>query len=251
LNIVFPDSNGARYYHTLYPYVLNVFKAAGCKIEFSNKLWGDACQFIVEIDGKPALFDLSDFEGRVEKGVPVFKRTLLEKLDNTYPMGPILGMYKNINQTAPYMDLNELRAAPTIESTEEVLYSQRAYGDATTRRNNLAKILPNQSRNLPARQYWEWACTHKYNVFLTGANHYVLDRAPSELMYLGKTVLYPRIDIFFPEWKRVEAGKHYIEIDLEGKNVLEKLSGDTGEAAKEFMACCEPQNLVEWWASCL
>ena len=126
MNIVFPASNGARYYHTLYPYVLNVFKAAGCNIEFSNKLWGDACQFIVEIDGKPALFDLSDFEGRVDKGVPVFKRTLLEKLDNTYPMGPILGMYSNINQTTPYMDLNELRAAATPESTEEVLYSQRA-----------------------------------------------------------------------------------------------------------------------------
>jgi hypothetical protein len=138
----------------------------------------------------------------------------------------------------------------------EVLYGQRVYGNARARRAALGRILPNEDLRFSPKEYWHYATQYRYNVFLPGANEYVLDRGPAELMFLGKTIIHPKIEVYFPEGKQMREGVHYVEMDNDGLNILEvikkcdDLSIQTGENAKQFLSCLEPDNLIEWWTSC-
>ena len=68
-------------------------------------------------------------------------------------------------------------------------------------------------------------------------------------MFLGCTIMHPKINILFPHFKRLESDVHYIEISKSGDNVLEKMNKDTGEEAKIFYEIAKPENLFKWWTS--
>ena len=138
----------------------------------------------------------------------------------------------------------------SITKSQKYYYTQRAIGNAQARRGKMYKILTNaRQKNINQKVYWESALRAEYVPMLPGANLFVFDRSVGEIMYLGGNVMHPKIDVIFPYGKKLVPGEHYIEIQHDCSDVLEKMESgiDTGPAAKEFMQCIKPENLVKWW----
>ena|SRR5210317_332575 len=249
MKIVFP-TNQSRYYFSHLSYIREIFRYCGATINCQPGLTLEPCVFKCKIDGKDFIFDLSDYEdiSYEIKNEIVLKRTIRTIKDNIYPMGTLMGYYRRGNHSQVFNHLINARNE-IYEKPNDYLYSQRIWGNAFERRGNLKKQIGHVKLQTSPQTYWDYARKFKYNIFLPGANLYVLDRAPSELMFLGNTIMQPKIDILFPNFKKLEAGTHYIEIADDGSDCLEKMAGDTGEAAKEFMSCMLPNNLIKWWTS--
>ena len=235
-----------RYYTTLFQYVLNVFKESTVTIKYSNTLIKEIASFECLIDGKPFIFDLSDFsEVRINPSPNhiILKRTLLEDRSeaNIFPMGPLFSAEN-------YKTLLRYREIDCPKPVEGYLYCQRIYAGAIERRTAL-KTKISYSAPISQVEYWEKARTYKYNVFLPGANEYVFDRAPAELMFLGCTVMNPKIEVLFPYFKKLAPDTHYIEISSSGFDAIEKMNRDTGKEAKVFFENMKPENLLKWWTS--
>ena len=243
--IVLPTAGGNRYRGTLLKSLINIFQQLPVTIKYSQKLIHASSHYECLIDGKPFMFNLSDLPDGIynPKGHIVLKRTLLKDRSNEgiFPMGPL---FSHTN----YEYLLTLREQTFSEPTNEYLYSQRIYGNAKKRRSNLGKIIK-YTKPMEQTKYWKTAKTYKYNIFLPGANLDVLDRAPSELMFLGCTVMHPKINILFPNFKRLEPEVHYIEISDSGDNIIEKMNKDTSKEAKIFYESAKPENLFKWWTS--
>lgn len=250
MKVIFPSNYKAKYYYRHIYYIAHIFKYYGADIEFKPNLIIQPTVFKCYIDGKPFIFDLADYEDISYniKDEIVLKRTLRNNINNVYPLGCFMGYYNNVSDYRIYANLI-LERDIIKNPEEEYLYCQRIFGNATHKREALNNFVGGQKPIKNPVQYWKYAKTFKYNIFLPGANDYVLDRAPSELMFLGCTIMHPKIDILFPEFKKLEAGKHYIEISNTGLDCLEKMKDSTGEAAKDFMQCMLPKNLVNWWTS--
>lgn len=247
MKVLFPNQQG-RYYRELHTYVLNVFRANNCDITFSNSLHIEDCVFKCVIEDKEIIFDLSDFDHIFYKvTAPVLKRTYRRIERNIYPMGPLQGLFSGPEDTSTYKDLLALRDKDIKWTKDEIYFSQRAYGAATEKRQNLRKYLNLPEVFVPQKNYLRTALEYRYNVFLPGANSYVLDRAPTELMFLGATILHPPIDIYFPYFQQLKPNMHYIPISDTGLDCREKAIIDTGHRAKDFFSCMTPENLLQWW----
>jgi len=255
IKVKFPDNNGHKYYKWHAHYIYNVLIHSGlCDVELVDpEGWFFApATFNVEIDNKPVLFCLQDHNDlTVHENIEnapgtVILRNYLEDIDNVYPMGPMMGLV----QTDPrlYNILINHEVPSPVEYESEYFYNQRAYGAAVERRSKMHALLKTEFVEYEPLEYWTKSLASRYNPLLPGANLYVFDRALAELLYLGATVMHPKIDVVFPYYKKLVAGEHYIEIKHDGSDCLEKMDGtQTGKAAKEFMKCAHPTNLVKWW----
>jgi hypothetical protein len=243
--VTLPTAQGNRYRTTLLGYIVSIFEYLPVTIKYSNKLIHASSHYECLIDGKPFMFNLSDLPDMVHNphNHIVLKRTLLEDRsdEGIFPLGPLFS-------ATNYQYLLNLRKENVPEPINEYLYSQRIYGNATQTRGNLKRKI-NYTKVTEQKRYWKNARTYKYNIFLPGSNKDVLDRAPSELMFLGCTIMHPKINILFPHFKRLEADIHYIEISHSGEDALDKMMGDTGKEVMEFYEMAKPENLFKWWTS--
>lgn len=226
-------------------------------IREDHSLKGDnyfrATAYYAEIDSKKVLFEMSDVE-RPDSyydgvDVPIIQRTITKEGPNRIPLGPFMcDKHVTLDHYSNLINYD----ISGIEKKEKFFYNQRLYGWAYHARLKLYKHLGKWLQLVPSEKFWQKSLEAEYNIFLPGANPYVLDRAPSEMLYLGATVMHPKIQVLFPYNKKLIPGEHYIEIAKDGLDCLEKMDGtQTGEAAREFMKCARPENLVKWWLEAL
>lgn len=250
MKAVVPEPN-VKYFKSHFSYVCNILQECNVDISYSSNLFVKDCSFECLINGKSFLFDISDFEEILhrDKNSVIIKRTLLKPQKNVYPMGPLMGFYlRTSNPYKIYKDLLKERET-NITPFKNYLYNQSIYGGAVKRRGNLAKHIKHERTNLTSKNYWKLAREHKYNIFLPGANTYVLDRAPAELMFMGATIMHPEIKVLFPHFKSLVPNVHYIQIADTGLDCLNNMNYQTGQEAKQFFTDMLPQNLFNWWTS--
>ena len=240
--IVFPNRWG-KYYNKHVKYIYNVFHAAGYDIQLENLKFIAPGIFPVIIGNKQVIFDMGDFPGiDYNKTAPIFKRVQLEKEKNVFPLGPFLCLHHESDKDYKY--LLSLRNSSIKTKYNKIYYNQRPYGNAKISRTKVYKVLGGSYKPLTQTAYWDRAILYKYNLFIPGASMYTLDRAPSELMFLGKSIIHPKIDIYFPYFKKMQPGVHYnLYEDLYSFDNLK----DTGAEAKKFMQLAEPKNLTRWF----
>lgn len=247
LKIKFPGPFG-QYYNKHVKYIYNIMSLSGlCNIEFYQPENLEPSVFYVIIDGKKVLFDMSDYPKIYDVDEPILKRTCLEQTATVYPMGPFVVF----DHSTPnhYKELLNYSYTPEKKTTK-FHYNQRNIGNALQRRNKMYETLglKNRYRKENQTNYWKKSLDSSYNPMLPGANLVVLDRSVCEIMYLGATVMHPKIEVLFPYNKKLVPGEHYIEIQHDCSDVLDKMDGtDCGAAAKEFMQCIRPENMVKWW----
>lgn len=264
LKVKFPAPCGNLYYDGGVKYIYNIltlsdmFDIELVPADYYDKAEDHGLQkpyyfrstsFYLEIDSKKVLFEMSDIErpdsyfDNAEGSVLV--RTVTKESPIQIPMGPFM-CDKHVNIDSYYNLINF--DVDNIEKKEKFFYNNRLYGWAYNARLNLYKHLGTWLKKVPPEMFWKQALEAEYNIFLPGANPYVLDRAPSEMLYLGGTVMHPEIKVLFPYYKKLVPGEHYIEIAPDGLDCLDKMDGThTGEASREFMQCAHPKNLVKWW----
>jgi hypothetical protein len=223
-----------------------VFKLSGADISIEPITPIYDAVFKVFLDNIPVIFDMSDFDFQeYETNLLVFKRTYTRIEHNKFPLGPFMVM--NHSTSIDYESLLALRNIKH-KNTKSTYYNQREFGPNKDKRSLLTKKFGGKKQQLAQTKYWEEACAHKYNIFIPGANDKVLDRAPSELMFLGKTIVHPKISVYFPYFKKPIPNEHYINVDA-SISTIPKL--DTGKAAKDFYSLALPKNLTKWWYECI
>lgn len=245
MKIKFPKPFG-RYYNKHVKYIYNIFKLAGADISVEPITPIYDAVFKVFLDGIPVIFDMSDFDfEEYQTDLPIFKRTYTKIEANKFPLGPFMVLDHTTS-----VDYETLLALRSLEhrNTECIYYNQREFGPNKSKRSLLAKRYGTKRGRLPQVSYWEEACRHRYNIFIPGANNTVLDRAPCELMFLGKTIVHPEISVYFPYFKKLVPNEHYLALDATVDPIPDL---ETGKAAKEFFSLATPENLTKWWYECI
>ncbi|MHA2023965.1 MAG: hypothetical protein ACTSWQ_09925 [Candidatus Thorarchaeota archaeon] len=267
MNILFPSNtdNKIRYYDVHYRYLLNVFRAAGVKVEFFDGPQTGENSFVIRVKGIPVLIDFGD-------------HTTVSKWLNEYPIcfkyhysrSQHLGKYKSMfpigcvsfHDWSVY-GLRKQNIQYTCNS-DVVLNNQRPGGNATERRMLVQKTLREQygpdkiDTRFYKRQetFWDLINNCLVSVCVPGARNNILDRGQVQYMALGCCTISPVLDIVLPGKESFEPGVHYIGCESDYSDLTEKIEWCKGHrpkcvgmgkhAAKVFSRTLTPGRIRKW-----
>ena len=267
MKIKFPKKERQRYYRFHYTFLLNIFKEAGCDIEFCPSTVLDTTRFTINIDGKKACVDFSD-HAELYKDHKKYKyyfkyhyaKELHEKYSNIYPLSPI-----SFLTWERYFDgLNKIKYTC---NNNMVLNNQRPYAGALKRRRTVRKLLKDRYEDkvdftlTDQKTYWEKINNCLVGVFVPGARNDMLDRAQYQFMAFGACTISPKLNINLPYNTELAPGTDYIQCKNDYSDLIEKIEWckthrkeciKIGQNAKHlFMAFCLPHQIVKWIEQCL
>jgi hypothetical protein len=287
--LTFPRKSWGRYFEDYVKNIEYIFKAANYPIKYSNKLthmrtpYGPACAiFNIEINGKPALIDLSDHSNeycykmvcnkKVELGkmyeykdydMPIFKKMHpdITYTDNVYPYGPLM----LISSLREYKDLINYKPDFNKIPTLGISHTNRIYGGAKLTRKVAFSYLHSEkldnrvsfeSSRLPRGQHYGRLrnCAGSLEV---GAFSGAQGSGAIEAFLNGIPVISDNMDMILPYNKKISKNEHYIFIEDGYSNINEAINyvytnrKESVEIAKRvhnlFLETWHPAKLVEWF----
>ena len=272
---MFTSSGGAqyhRYYFIHYTYVLNLLKAAGCEIiyteatDFDN--YSQTC-FEMKIDDKLVAVDFSD---RTELSVPLDKVKKYSAIFKFHYMPSLHRQFRNIYPFSPVNFQDWDAYSNTVnkidyKATGLVLCKQRPYGDAVIRRKFVLDLLSKRyGDQFDRKRERELNFYMKINqalvsVCVPGARNDMLDRGQGQYFALGCCTISPKLVTMLSYNRNIVAGTHYVECKPDYSDLTEKiewvrenpeLAIQIGKNAKElFNETSLPDRQVEWIENCL
>lgn len=254
--IIFPLNTGQRYYSLHYQYILNIFQYLKLPITFQSFPEIHKTKFICIINNKKVLFDFSDGDD-VFSNIDVtkcFKFHYTKKhnvYNNMLPISPI-----------SFHDWNLYTDSIKYTATGKILNNQKAYGNATQRRNFVKNLLLQKYGNEVDTQITnQQVFLNKINnclcyVHVPGFCDEMIDRASLQFLGLGCLVITPYIPEIFPFDMMFENKIHYIQCETDYSDLIQKIEWvklnkeeaiQIGNNAKElFKECCTPEKIWEW-----
>ena len=286
--LTFPVKSWSRYFDNYVRNIEYIFKAANYPIKYSNKLthmrtpYGPACAiFNIEINGKPALVDLSDHSNEycyklgsneiIELGkmyeykdydMPIFKkmRPSINYADNVFPYGPLVFP----TSLKEYISLIEYK--PKYEApTKGICHTNRIYAGASfTRKIAFRKLdfkkldskVKLETERLSRGQHYERLkeCTASLEI---GAFNGAQGSGSIEAFLNGVPVIADDMDMVLPYGEQITRNEHYIFVENDYSNINEAINyaytnrKESVEMAKRvhdlFLKTWHPTKLVEWF----
>ena len=274
MKVVFPKKAGGlprqsmfeRYYRVYYGYILSTLKHINASIRLGPESSVGDGQFVINIDGNPAVFDYSDhlkLAPQSEKYPHYFKfhysQGVHEVNKNVYPFSPI--SFYDWNR---YFSLkNEITYTC---NSNRILNRQKPHGNATQRRRQvqatLKKYYSNEVATQPIDQvdFWKEVNNCLVSVCVPGSRNNMLDRGQLQYMAFGACTISPKIITLLPGFTPLVPGQHYIQCRDDYADLTEKIAWckthrkeciEIGNNAQTlFLATSTPQRLWEWVTQC-
>jgi len=248
LDVIFPEYTGQRYYNTHFKYVLNILKDLDCniKLEPTNG-------FVVTLNGKKVLFDYSDTHELVKCSIPVFKFHCRQETDNMFCFPP--------TSFIEWKDYKDFFNIIKYKASGSLSMRQRAYGNATERRERVKNVLISnfstiETRQMSQREYWLDINDCFLPVFVPGWCNNMIDRGHFQYMALGCCTISPRLPERLPFGHMFVPGIHYIECKDDYSDVVELIKFyecfketciEIGNNAKAlFIETSTPESIGQW-----
>ena len=261
--IIFPIKNKQHYYDLHYKYVLNLFQYCNSEIEYQDLPEINETAFYCYFEGKKIIFDFSDNGNSVNENsfYPVFKfhyRNEHKIYTNIFPFVPI-SFYD-------WKQYNELEKNIEYKAAGNILYNQRAYGNAIARRQRVKNILQGLNVDFDIGDqliYWNKINNCLLSVHVPGQNNNMIDRAQLQLMAFGCVTISPVLREVFPYYRGlyqpfqtyilckddypdlIKIIDYYTNYDNEILKIISK------NAKAMFKESCTPENLIYWIKECL
>jgi len=209
-NIKFPTNSRQRYYNTHYRYVLEMFRHLNYQISFFRYEDKDKCVFPTYLNGKKVWFDFADSakltlpnDYNDEKIFKFHNQDNLRSLSfspiSFYNWNEYYNLLKDIN----YNPVNDV-----------VSNRQRAYGNATQRRNLVNRMLNKSFKtvgnNLLQLDFWKDINNISLSVCIPGQRIDILDRGQLQYMAFGCCTISTKLNISLINDKLVP-NIHYIQ----------------------------------------
>jgi hypothetical protein len=187
------------------------------------------------------------------QNVPYFKfQTTIDNLNNFIPLGPpMVGVKRKGTKGATIREYNHIRHHYNYQPGTTILCKQLPNGAAIDRRNLVHSLLNKNFNNVDilAEQdqldFWKQHETCLTAVCVPGATNNMVDRGHIELIGLGVCTISPDLYTVFPNFSRLESGKHYIKCkddysdlidiikDLQKNPTVAKIIGDNAKSFYE------------------
>jgi hypothetical protein len=253
------------YYITHYKHVLNYLEHMGTvTIVDEDTTVKDAKHnnnFAVEIDGKKAIFDYSDFHYNVldfkliDSDIPYFKfHTTGHSDPRCIPFAPMSFMN--------WSDYSTLKDSISYDPHGSIFYKCKIYGGAIERRNLVLDKLkaysgvPVDFTMVEQSEYLSSMNTCRMNVVVPGATNDILDRTHLQSFALGIPVITPYISTLLPFGHQFEANIDYIECKGDFSDVIDLIERYKDDKAyldfisnnckTKFMNSCSPEAVKNW-----
>ena len=272
INIEFPGLGCQRmlnreasiiYYRTHYEHVKNYLSYIGKVNVTDNDTTIDGSHdnnFIVDIAGRPVMFDYSDHHHTVDlsvlpENIKYFKfHTTANSNKRCTPFPPMSFIDWNL-----YYDLVD---KISYNPFGDIFYKCTAYGDATKRRIFVGNLLQEYGKlkvdteYVEQRDYFTSLANCRINVIVPGARIDILDRTHLQSFAFGIPVISPYISTLLPFGEMFEPNVDYIECLPDFSNLIElieKYKDDqdylnyiSKNCKQKFAKTCTPANVVPW-----
>jgi len=267
MKIKFPRKENQHYYRYHYNFLLQIFKEAGVDIELCPNTELDTTHFVIGINNKKVLIDVSDdpkLHPKYKDYDACFKYHVTEHIHdgikNLFPLGA-MSFYNWDN----YFELE-----PQLEYTcnnNIVLNNQRVYANAKERRSKVQNLLKDKYGNevdfklTDQETYWKKTANCLVSVHVPGYRNDILDRGQFQMMAFGGCTISPKINTILPYNISLVPGVDYIQCKDDYSDLIEKIEWckthreeciKIGKNAKDlFMAFGLPRQIVNWIKLCL
>lgn len=252
------------YYFTHYRHVINYLTLMGM-VEITDEdttITSDRHNnnFIVEFDGKKALFDYSDFDYNVldlnllDADIPYFKfHTTKDTNPRCLAFPPV-----SFTNLVDYFIKDTIKYNPQ----GDIFYKCKIYGGAIERRTKVLEMLkaydglPVDFDVVEQVKYLVSMQRCRMNVIVPGARNDILDRTHLQSFCMGIPVITPYLSTMLPFGKQFEPNVDYIEcasdfsdvIDLieKHKNNKEYLDFISNNCKNKFEDTCSLEAVEKW-----
>jgi hypothetical protein len=237
------DSSAHRYYDSHFRFILRIFQANGCKVEYYLPTRADLsdCRVCrVGFAGIQIAFDVSDHLDDVEERLlvgadVVFKfhycASIHGERSNAFPFSPV-----------SFFDWSEyysLSRALRYTATGPVLNNQRPHTQNWLRRNAVQSVLRQRYGTgvdvsiTDQLTFWNKISHSLVSVCVPGARVDILDRGQLQYMAFGGCTVSPKLRIDLPFGRQLIANTHYLECANDWSNLVERV-----EYAREHPELC-------------
>lgn len=262
MNLIILPASGPKplYYSTFVDYFKKILEYLSIPFQVDGK--ARSCYFVVKIEGKPIVFNFSDFYEipDVDKYENYFKFHYSKqehgKYKSIYPFSPV-SFYNWREYSELEKEINYNKKGSLI------LNIQRSYGNAKQRRDYVRNILRKQYGSLcimdpifNQERYWKLINECLVHVFVPGARNDILDRAHLQYLAFGCCTIAPKINDILPYDREIEPGVHYVECLSDYSDLVNKIEwcknnrdicAEIGRSAKKlFEEVCLPSKLWNW-----
>jgi len=262
LNVKFPINIGQRYFPIHFEYILRVLFYGGAEVHPERFADFNTTKFLCKINDRDVVFDFSDAGDYLDGDDRLtFKFHYTEQhksVPNLRPFSPV-----SFYDWEWVLDFIQKEVYTGRESV--ILSNQKPYGNALERRTKVQAMLKQSLGDqvdikiYDQKEYWNKCLNSRVSVLAPGNSNFMVDRAHMQLFGLGCPVITTKLPEYFPFWKQLEEGKHYIKCaddysDLLSiiRNVKKEELIEIGKNAQEFFfETSTPTKLVEWIEQCL
>jgi hypothetical protein len=143
--------------------------------------------------------------------------------------------------------------------------SQRPYANALERRIKVQSMLKQNLGNkvdtniYDQKKYWDKCLESRLSVLAPGNTNFMVDRSHMQLFALGCPVITTKLPEYFPYWKQLEEGKHYIKCADDYRDVISIIQNTSSKTLKEiganakefFFETSTPAKIAGWIEQCL
>ena len=252
-----PSGNNRKPSHYINGYFLatvSEFELAGFKIELDNSLHYSSPCLHLKINNKPIMIDLSDFPDNFHKkaqnrqivnngeaykpeelNMPIFKTAYRPDIaypKNIFPYGPYyIEDARNrdvfntlINLGNIYNPINNNNLIKTYKLFGTNVWNTRGIANKQLDKNKLNKNINIVSSRVDTLAHWKrhGDCFSMLNI--SGSGKHTVDKNPIQAMLLGVCILHNDIDIMLPFNKRLQKDEHYISINDNYTNIVERIN---------------------------